>query len=153
MQASHQAQKRRPEASPPSPSAADPAKQFITFAVRSAETQDEEVDPRAVWSQKISELSTKLRADPTLPLHADNPWKTGNTEQCWTTIEALPAAHCAFATCGWTGDTEDDLCEHLLECHDEDVKPCMEAGKLRTSLEGGHVLGTHGQGAAKVGAR
>ena len=124
--------RRRTAASPPSPSSADPTKHFLAFTVRPVQAGEEDVDPRTVWSQRVQELAMKLRANPTLPFDVANPWKSNDMSQCWENIEALPAAHCAFDACCWTGDSEADLCEHLLECHDEDMKPSMEAGKLQT---------------------
>ena len=86
---------------------------------------EEDADPRALWHLRVSELAVKLRENPTLPQGVKSPWRAGNFEECWRSIEALPTTHCAFAQCGWVGESEEALCEHLLEMHEEDLLPCV----------------------------
>ena len=69
-------------------------------------------DPRRQAEEKFCELAKHVREHPTLPIASI----TGDTLRCALSTDralVLPPKHCAFASCKWTGDTDDDLLAHL----------------------------------------
>ena len=73
--------------------------------------------PRCQLEAALATLATALRSEPTIPgdpADADRPWEAAMRE--YTAVE-LPAKHCAFKGCSWTGTDEAGLQDHLRTSH------------------------------------
>ena len=127
------AKKRRTEWQPQPSGSTEAGKHFVDFAVRPWAEGDQDVDPRALWCQKVAELAERIRGNPTLPCGAASALQH---DACWHSIDLLPVAHCAFQGCQWEGDSEDSLCQHLQEAHELDLGPCIQAAKYQTWWRG-----------------
>ena len=111
----------------PSSAPATGKKLFWDFTVRTWTEGDKDIDPRALWSRRVSEGAEMIRKNPTLPPRATSDLLSEKRDLAWQSIDLLPATHCAFVGCDWTGDSEDSLCQHLQEAHEAHLQPCMQA--------------------------
>ena len=76
------------------------------------------------------------RKNPTLPPRATSDLLSDKRDIAWQSIDLLPATHCACVGCGWTGDSEDSLCQHLQEAHEAHLQPCIQAATCQTWWRG-----------------
>ena len=68
---------------------------------------------------RVRALASRLRDRPLLPPHPQDATRS------WLEVSSgvkLPAAHCAFAGCAWTGDRSDDIDAHIFEEHADDLR-------------------------------
>ncbi|CAE8629629.1 unnamed protein product, partial [Polarella glacialis] len=88
-----------------------------------------EVLPDKTWEtpedrrlRAVQELAAHLRELPLLPPHPQDPTRA------WKDVRSgikLPAAHCAFRGCGWTGERSDTIPQHLAQSHREMLEDCL----------------------------
>ena len=94
-------------------------------------------DPRAAREEFIRAIAGALVGKPTLPERFQ--WLSGN-ELGYD----LPSAHCAFGGCGWEGDTEAELRQHLVTRHRAELQERhQEAWKLEKLAP--HLVATYEQ--------
>ena len=80
-------------------------------------------DPRCELEGALHTLAAALRSEPTIPgdpADADRPWEAALRED--TAVE-LPAKHCAFKGCSWSGTDEVGLQDHLRTVHRDALRP------------------------------
>ena len=88
-------------------------------------------DPRSRVESAIAELSCKLRAKPTIPASPSCPQQPQQEALREDTAVLLPALHCAFQQCTWSGISEACLLTHLKAKHAKQ----LEAGKKLIDLQ------------------
>ena len=91
-------------------------------------------DPRRQTEELLSELAKQVQQHPTVPI-------TGITENTIHDVLSadmaleLPPKHCSFASCNWTGDTDEELLTHLKAEHLSVMQHVLEAKTDQATMD------------------
>ena len=100
---------------------------FDHFIVRPMSPQDTPDQVRAQLDNALQDLASKIRQFPTLPADPQDPTHHLTQSKSSDCALQLPAAHCAFHGCSWTGSDDEALVLHLEDQHIQALQPSMEA--------------------------
>ena len=74
-------------------------------------------DPRMKLEIEVRQLAKLIRDDPTLPADAIDSSKPSEEALLEDAAVQLPAKHCAFRGCAWSGESDRCLIEHFSTQH------------------------------------
>ena len=100
--------------------------EFVVHAMPSISSPD----PRARFEEQVAKLADRLLDNSLLPTEYQNAGEHS------AAID-MPSCHCAFQTCGWAGDTEQDLEEHLRVSQKRDLAAaadCLQQSGTRSEM-------------------
>ena len=89
-------------------------------------------DPRAGFEEEVARLAQRLLSKPLLPMSQ----QAAAVRSGGAVLP--PSCHCTFKTCGWEGDSEQSLKQHLQASHKSDLSAAADC--LRPSGPRGEML-------------